>query len=459
MKQIWNRYRSTVFQNCTDASQSSEELSYWRNYLFALTILYIAPLSFIAIIPGIYMAFITGLQFLFIANILTLLILPIIAFYPGLSLGVRKFIFFFGLYLASTALLYELGSFGPGLIFLLATTFFITLIYDEKKAIWSVYIITVICITFGVLIYFEATESIMLQEYRIDSWFALSANLIFLCLVAVLIVPGLFRGLQSSLQKRNQLQAEVLKNKEELEQSMIQLKEKALELQESNRELEQFAYTASHDLKEPLRMIRNFMDLLEKNYAPQLDDKAKKYIHFAADGAKRMNELIDDLLEYSRISRLYSEFETVDMNKLVDSVIGMFEAQIEEQNAVVGREQLPQVIGVPVSLKLVFQNLIGNALKYHDKNTAPRVEIKGEETETHWAFSVSDNGIGIDEKYFDEIFLLFKRLHSNSEYSGTGMGLAMCKKVVEQHGGEIWVTSEKGKGSTFYFTIKKDRQA
>jgi len=234
------------------------------------------------------------------------------------------------------------------------------------------------------------------------------------------------------------------------------LESKALELEESNRELEQFAYTASHDLKEPLRMIRNFMELLEKNNAPQLDDKAKKYLHFATDGAQRMNVLIDDLLEYSRISRIYSDFETVDMEQLVDSVIDLYEAKIEDKKAIVKRTKLPRVAGTPVSLKLVFQNLLSNALKYHEKDNTPKVEIRAEDAESHWAFSVSDNGIGIDEKYFDEIFLLFKRLHSKGKYAGTGMGLAMCKKVIEQHGGEIWVSSEKGEGTTFYFTIKKD---
>lgn len=233
------------------------------------------------------------------------------------------------------------------------------------------------------------------------------------------------------------------------------LEKQAKELQETNRELERFASVASHDLKEPLRMIRSFMDLLDKKYSDQLDEKAQEYIQFAVDGARRMTTLIDDLLEFSRIGRKYTEFEEVDVNNLIEEILDYYTPSINEKNASVKVHKMPVVSGVPVSLKMVFQNLIDNALKYRKETVETVIEIEAKDQEEHWEFSVSDNGIGIEEKYLDQIFELFERLHASNEYPGTGMGLATCKKIVDQHGGEIWAESEPGKGSTIYFTIEK----
>lgn len=233
------------------------------------------------------------------------------------------------------------------------------------------------------------------------------------------------------------------------------LEEQADKLRTSNEDLENFASVASHDLKEPLRMVRNFMGLLQQNYSDKLDDKANRYIHFAVDGAQRMTVLIDDLLEFSRIGRKYTEVEERDVGEIVNEVIKYYETTIASEEAVVRVGKMPVIPCVPMLLRRLFQNLIGNALKYHARDRVPEIEIEAEEKEDCWQFSVSDNGIGIEKEYKEEIFVLFKRLHSTEEYSGTGMGLAMCKKIVEQHGGRIWVESEVGKGSTFCFTIKK----
>ena len=234
-----------------------------------------------------------------------------------------------------------------------------------------------------------------------------------------------------------------------------ELEEQSRELQESNRELERFASVASHDLKEPLRMIRSFMELLEKKYSTHLDETAQKYIQFAVDGSHRMTTLIDDLLEFSRVGRKYTEFEEVDVNKLIEEILDHYSPSIKEKNASVKVHEMPVVRAVPVSLKLVFQNLISNALKYQKKAVDTVIEIDAKERDEDWEFSVSDNGIGIEEKYLDQIFELFERLHTSDEYPGTGMGLATCKKIVDQHGGKIWAESEPGKGSTFYFTVQK----
>jgi len=237
------------------------------------------------------------------------------------------------------------------------------------------------------------------------------------------------------------------------------LEQQAKELKESNRELENFASVASHDLKEPLRMIRSFMELLDKKYSSELDENAQKYIQFAVDGSRRMTSLIDDLLEFSRVGRKYTDVEEVDFNKLIEEILNQYKPSIEEKKAVIEVENLPVIRGVPVSLKLLFQNLISNALKYHKKDVETVIEIAAKERDEHWEFSVSDNGIGIEEKFLDQIFELFERLHASDEYPGTGMGLATCRKIVDQHGGEIWAESEPGKGSTFHFTISKKLQS
>jgi PAS domain S-box-containing protein len=245
----------------------------------------------------------------------------------------------------------------------------------------------------------------------------------------------------------------------ENERTLIELNQKinkrVEELAISNAELEQFAYIASHDLQEPLRMVTGFLTQLEKKYQDQLDDKAQQYIHFATDGAIRMRKIILDLLEYSRVGKKDYEFEEIDMNELVQETVHFRQAIIEEAGAVVHCENLPVIYGSKTPIHQVLHNLISNALKYHKNDTKPVITISSEDSLTHWKFSVSDNGIGIDSMFFDKIFVLFQRLHNKDEFSGTGIGLAICKKIVEYHQGKIWVESELGNGSTFYFTISK----
>jgi len=233
------------------------------------------------------------------------------------------------------------------------------------------------------------------------------------------------------------------------------LKQQTKELAKSNAELEQFAFVASHDLQEPLRMVTGFLSQLEKKYADELDDKAKKYIWFATDGAKRMHQIILDLLEFSRIGKVDAEYEKVDLNELLKNVLSLNRNLISDKKAKVSVDDLPDIVASKSSIRQLFMNLISNAIKYHSEETAPFVKVTAQEDEKRWTFSVQDNGIGINREYSEKIFNIFQRLHGNDEYSGTGMGLAICKKIVEEHGGDIWVESEEGIGSTFYFTIPK----
>ncbi|MDP1746333.1 MAG: ATP-binding protein, partial [Bacteroidota bacterium] len=210
---------------------------------------------------------------------------------------------------------------------------------------------------------------------------------------------------------------------------------------------------ASHDLQEPLRMVTSYLQLLENRYKDKLDQDAKDFISFAVDGSNRMRSLIHSLLEYSRINRVKA-FEIIDVNILLKEVLENLSTAIKENKATIKINDLPKINGDPILINQLFQNLIQNAIKF--KNTRnPEIDISCKEEKDEYIFSVKDNGIGIQKEYIDKIFIIFKRLHSKEEYPGTGMGLAICKKIVERHGGKIWVESEFGKGSTFYFTIKK----
>jgi PAS domain S-box-containing protein len=230
------------------------------------------------------------------------------------------------------------------------------------------------------------------------------------------------------------------------------VKRKAEELARSNAELERFAYIASHDLQEPLRMVTSYTQLLAKRYAGKLDQDADEFIAYAVDGSNRMRGLINDILTYSRIGTRGKPFEPTSVQAVLDDAISNLEQAIQESGAVITHNSLPTVLGDGSQLLQVFQNLIGNAIKFR-REDPPRVHVSAEQTGTEWVFSVHDNGIGIDSRYFDRLFVMFQRLHSKSEYPGTGIGLALSKKIVERHGGRIWVESKLGEESTFRFTI------
>ena len=236
-----------------------------------------------------------------------------------------------------------------------------------------------------------------------------------------------------------------------------EIKQAMEKLQQSNSELEQFAYVASHDLQEPLRMVASYVQLLERRYKGKLDADADEFIGYAVDGANRMRGLIDDLLTYSRVSRLGKPFEPVNVESTLDIVLMNLQASIAENGAVVTHNKLPVVVADGGQLVQLFQNLIGNAIKFHGKEP-PRVHVSGRVEETDYLFSVKDNGIGIDPGYFDRLFKIFQRLHTREEYPGSGIGLAVCKRIVERHGGRIWIESEAGKGSTIYFTLSKRKK-
>jgi light-regulated signal transduction histidine kinase (bacteriophytochrome) len=239
---------------------------------------------------------------------------------------------------------------------------------------------------------------------------------------------------------------------EERKRAEEELACRAEELARSNAELQQFAYVASHDLQEPLRMVASFTQLLGQRYKGKLGADADEFIGYAVDGAHRMQVLVNDLLAFSRVGTRDKEFTAADCEKVLQTVLANLQKTLEESSGQVTHDPLPTVRGDETQLLQVLQNLVGNALKFHGAEP-PRVHVSAQQIKGEWRFSVRDNGIGIDLQHAERIFLLFQRLHTRAEFPGTGMGLAITKKIVERHGGRIWVESEPGKGSTFYFSL------
>ena len=232
------------------------------------------------------------------------------------------------------------------------------------------------------------------------------------------------------------------------------LGEQAVELNRSNRDLEEFAYVASHDLQEPLRMVVSYLQLLERRYKGKLDSDADEFIGFAVDGAKRMQALINDLLAYSRVGRAAGHTGRVDTTDVVERAVEDLRRAIDDSGAVVTHDSLPAVWGDASQIRQLFQNLIANAIKFHGPER-PAIHVSGDAAvgSADAEFGVADNGIGIEPEYQERIFKLFQRLHGRGTYPGTGIGLAVCKKIVERHGGRIWVQSSPGQGATFRFTL------
>lgn len=254
------------------------------------------------------------------------------------------------------------------------------------------------------------------------------------------------------LQSVQAAQAEVDLKAEELARSNRELDEQAAELARSNAELEQFAYVASHDLQEPLRKVSSFCQLLSQRYGGQLDERADQYIAFAVDGAKRMQALISDLLAFSRVGRDRDRFRLIALEETLRAALNNIEVAITEAGAEVTVDPLPSVIGEPTLLVALFQNLVTNAVKFRG-DEHPKVRITVEPAEGGWAFAVADNGIGIEPDYAERVFGIFERLHSREDYSGTGIGLALCRKIVEFHDGRIWVDPSVPVGTTIRFTL------
>jgi light-regulated signal transduction histidine kinase (bacteriophytochrome) len=251
-----------------------------------------------------------------------------------------------------------------------------------------------------------------------------------------------------------QANSSLLQEIKERKETEAKLKTANEALSRANEDLEQFAYSASHDLQEPLRMVSTYSQMLKRKYGGKFDAKAELYIGYTVQGALRMEQLIRDLLLYTRLTNTAGDSTVaIDANEALGSAISNLQAAIEQSEASIKKTSLPTVCMQAVHLQQIFQNLLANAIKYRGKER-PTIEIEAVQRNNDWRFSVKDNGIGIDAQYANDIFGIFKRLHSAAEYSGTGMGLAICKRIIERYGGQIWVESELGKGAIFHFTVR-----
>ncbi|HMP98554.1 MAG TPA: ATP-binding protein [Cyclobacteriaceae bacterium] len=445
---LWKDYKQVILNNCLGHEAENDGISYWRNRLFAETIIYLIPFSLIPLIPGFYWSLVSGLIGLAIFDVMAICAVIIIGFVPSVSITSKKILFTTVTFSIGIIMVYYLGLVGPGLIFLYAAVVFTVIIFPQSYAYWTAHINVIIVVAFAIALYAGWLHWPEDRTHSLGSWIAVTTNLLFLSYLAAALIPRIFNGLQKTIENQKRLELELSSKQKSLE---ITLRE----LQQKNAELEQFASVASHDLKEPLRTINTFMQLLEKKYENQLDEKAKKYIQLATSSSKHMTQLINDLLDYSQMENNQLIKELINTHQLLKEILEMQKATIEDKSAQFELGNLPDIVAARTPMKVVFQNLISNALKYHAKGTEPKIKISGSTFEDHYLFQVQDNGIGIEPEHYQKIFIIFQRLHHTNEYSGTGIGLALCKKIVEQHGGKIWVESEPGKGSTFSFTIMK----
>ena len=267
-----------------------------------------------------------------------------------------------------------------------------------------------------------------------------------------LIIVFILSALKSAYEKKGDLVDELKETLSELRRSEEELKRRTRELADSNAELERFAYVAAHDLKGPLLVVEGYIQRLKRRHKDKLDSDAEKIIGYVVDGITRMRTLINDLLTYARVGTKTDNFKLINCNDIVKHALANLQIAIGEKGAIVTHDHLPDVFADEVQMIQLFQNLIGNGIKFCT-DEVPRVHVSAEQKYNEWIFSVRDNGIGIDKKDAERIFDIFHRLHSDAQYPGTGIGLAICKKIAERHGGKIWVQSEPGKGSIFNFAI------
>ncbi|MEX1010643.1 MAG: ATP-binding protein [Balneolaceae bacterium] len=447
MSSIWQTYKDTIRNNCSLNDEISvDSVNYWRNILFSTTMIFVLPLCFIALIPSLFLITFENKEYITILHFSTIVLMFFIAFAPRVQIKVRKLIFSLTVFVfAITLNIFTSPSSGSVLVYFLAACIYSIIIFDNSYAYWWSHLVLFISVMFGFAIYFELLNF----EHNVDmssvnEWAAVSSNLIFLCYLSSALIPKIFIGLGNHINEQNRL-------KNELERSKASLQVK-------NKELEEYAFVASHDLQEPLRMVSSFIHKLGSSYGDQLDEKALQYIYFAEDGAKRMKQIIIDLLEYSRANSPTETREQVDVNDILSGFKQLRRKIISEKSVTLITSVLPTIYSYKAAITQVFHSLLDNAIKYSKDGVPPRIDISVKERNDDWIFRIQDNGIGIDPKFFEKIFIIFQRLHNRDQYDGTGIGLSIAKKHVESWGGKIWLESTPGEGSTFYFIVPKTNE-
>lgn len=439
----WKKYKLKIAQNCdTSLEESMDGVNYWRNRLFASTLIFILPFCFIAMLPVLVLNIYKNVSTIILLDIVTICIMCFIAFMPRISLNVRKTIFSCTVFAFAVSLNTLTPSSGPVLVYMMAGCIYSIIIFDNKYAYWWSHFVLLLSVLIGVAIQFNLLQfSNNIDLKSVTEWAAVSSNLVFLCYLSSALIPQIFRGIENYILEQERLRMELEKSTKTL--------------QAKNEELEQYAYIASHDLQEPLRMVSSFMEKLKKKYAGLLDDKGLQYIHYATDGANRMKQIIQDLLLYSRINASTEEPGKVILNDVLAEYLDLRRKLITDKKAEIKYKNLPELKSLKVPLTQIIHSLLDNAIKYTKVDEPPIIEIEALDKGEFWQFAIKDNGIGIDKRFHDKVFIIFQRLHNRSEFDGTGIGLAIAKRAVAFLGGEIWVESKVGEGTTFYFTISK----
>jgi signal transduction histidine kinase len=450
MKELWRKYTTKLFRSYGRNQGQLSALDLKKDIIFKYTLTILLPLSTIAFGPGIVYSFHVDLPSLGIADIIALISLITITLPIRIPLHMRKVIFMFIAYFIAIVAIWYVGMLGPGLILLLAACILGIVFFSNKMAIYFAHLNLVLLVLFASLLslnYFQ-WRNFIVREHIIEEWIAVAGNVILMSYLFAFIIPYVFKKMQSTINEEHRL-------KEKLELKQLELEKTLSILHRKNEELEQFAYIASHDLQEPLRMVSSFMEKIDQKYGDILDEKGKTYLHFAVDGSKRMRKMIVDLLEYSRFQRSDQVAEIINLNDILNVELELFQEQISATNTTLIIDKLPSIFAPKSSIIRLFQNLISNALKYRKLEVPLLIEISCQENEDNYLFSVKDNGIGIDEKYHSKVFTIFQRLHREDEISGSGIGLAICKKIISDLDGTIWFESNSVDGTNFLFKLPK----
>ncbi|SMG15890.1 His Kinase A (phospho-acceptor) domain-containing protein [Marivirga sericea] len=443
----WGEYKTRLAETILGQQEAIQNLSYYRNQLFYFIVLYTLAFSPLAIVPGIIASYLTGFVNLLILNILTFVVLLLLAFFSPIKLRTRKLIFISTLFIIAWTLLYNLQLEGPGLIYLFSVTIVSCLILSGKIAYRLIFVNSVLLTILGLNIEFQWLKLTITEGQSTTTWFGIVVNLIFLSIIIVACFEVIFRKLEKIIVQQRRLNAIVNQDNQKILDAQNVLMEK-------NEELNQFAHTIAHDLKEPLRSMQAFAHLTISKYRTALPEKGQEFLTYIQTSSERMAALLDSLLDYAQIGK-GKEKSVFSVRKLVEELEKDLSQLIRENDATIKYNGLPQIMGYEIEFKLLLQNLLANAIKFKKNNEDIEVKIKANEKDDSWEFLVTDNGIGIEERHQEKIFTIFHRLHRD-KFPGTGLGLANCKKIVEIHGGKIWVESLANQGSTFYFTISKD---
>ena len=359
-------------------------------------------------------------------------------------------------YIVGIATMQFLGLMGSGRIWFYAFATIATVLLGWKFGLVALVINLGSMIGYGWLMTNGYIDWSMGETHTIELWTSTTITFMLIATITTTFLGFLVTGLENSLAKEKDLTSELEEERTQLERRVQDrtqaLDQKARELARSNDELQNFAHIASHDLQEPLRMISSYLQLLERRYKGQLDAEADEFIHYSVDGAQRMGALLDGLLSYARVDLKGGEFVPTSGETSVQAALDNLKIALDENKATVQVGDLPELMADPTQLIQLFQNLIGNAIKYRSE-APPEILISAAAENTHWHFTVTDNGIGFDEKQAERIFMIFQRLHTKDEADGLGLGLAICKKIVERHGGRIWAESPSEEGAAFHFTL------